>query len=107
MNKFSRRDVLTTGGVAAAAFLAPGGASNGQVQAEPTPLHREDNVIAKSINSDSIKIPTLYGRLHNRQIAFSRPFFQACPGLRLDACIYEPGQGFLRLDLMGMAVPQR
>jgi hypothetical protein len=106
MDKFSRRDVLTTGGVAAAAYLSAGGSSsNGRAEAEQTPLHREDNVIAKSINSDVVKIPTLYARLHNRHIAFCSTIFPSVPGLRLDACVYEPGEGFLKLNLLGVAVP--
>ena len=106
MSKFSRRDVLTTSGAAAAAFLSTSGSSSsGRAEAQQTPLHREDNVIAKSINSDPSQIPTLYGRLHNRQIAFVSAIFPNVAGLRLDSCTYEPGEGFLRLDLLGMAVP--
>jgi hypothetical protein len=106
MNKFSRRDVLTTGGVAAAAFLsANGSSSNGRADAQQTPLHHDDNVIAKSINSDTVKVPTLYARLHNRHIAFCSTIFPSVPGLRLDACVYEPGDGFLKLNLMGVSVP--
>ncbi len=106
MSKFSRRDVLTTGGAGAAALQATsGGSSSGRVEAQQTPLHREDNVIAKSINSDAVKIPTLYARLHNRNIAFCSTIFPSVPGLRLDACVYEPGEGFLKLNLLGAAVP--
>jgi hypothetical protein len=106
MNKFSRRDVLTTGGVAAAAFLSSNGSSpSGRAEAQQSQLHREDNVIAKSINSDAAKTPTLYARLHNRHIAFCSTIFPTVPGLRLDACVYEPGEGFLKLNLMGAAVP--
>jgi hypothetical protein len=105
MTQLSRRDLLTTGGVAAAALLAPGGSASGTAEAQQTPLHREDNVIAKSINSDTVKIPTLYARLHNRHIAFCSTIFPSVPGLRLDACAYEPGDGFLKVALMGAAVP--
>ncbi len=106
MSTVSRRDLLKSSGVAAAAFLT----GNGLLRptrgyADGTPVRREDNVIVKSINSDETKNPTLYGRLHNRQIAFVSGIFPNVPGLRLDACTYEPGDGFLRLDLMGMAVP--
>jgi hypothetical protein len=105
MNKFSRRDVLTTGGVAAAALLSGESALSGRAEAQQAPLHHEDNIIAKSINSDAVKIPTLYARLHNRHIAFCSTIFPSVPGLRLDACAYEPGDGFLKLNLLGAAVP--
>ncbi len=39
-------------------------------------------MIAKSINSDPDQIPTLYGRLHNRQIAFISAIFPNVAGLR-------------------------
>jgi hypothetical protein len=105
---FSRRTLLKSSG-AAAAFLTGAGVFPGKTSrslAVAPPLHHEDNVIAKSINSEPDRIPTLYGRLHNRQIAFVSAIFPDVPGLRLDACTYEPGQGFLRLDLLGMAVPE-
>ena len=105
---FSRRMLLKSGGVAA--FLGGAGIlpqQNARVlAAAAATLPREDNVIAKSINSEPGRIPTLYGRLHNRQIAFISAVFPDVPGLRLDACTFEPGIGFLRLDLLGMAVPQ-
>jgi hypothetical protein len=104
----SRRTLLKSGGVAAA-FLSGAGVfpvKTSRALAVAPPTHREDNVIAKSINSDPDQIPTLYGRLHNRQIAFISAIFPNVAGLRLDACTYEPGPGFLRLDLLGMAVPE-
>ncbi len=73
----SRRTLLKSGGVAAA-FLTGTGvfpAKTPRSLAVAPPSHREDNVIAKSINSDPDHIPTLYGRLHNRQIAFISAIF--------------------------------
>ena len=104
MDAISRRTLLTSGGMTAAVAFA-GGISPSRACAVETPLHGEDNVIAKSINSDPSRVPTLHGRLENRQIAFVSTIFPNVPGLRLDACCYEPGDGFLRLDLLGMAIP--
>jgi hypothetical protein len=104
MDAISRRTLLTSGGMAAAVAFA-GGISPSRARAVETPLHAEDNVIAKSINTDPSRVPTLHGRLENRQIAFISTIFPNVPGLRLDACCYEPGDGFLRLDLLGMAIP--
>src|SRR5580700_8973752 len=106
---FSRRALLKSGGMAAVLGGATGilPRQNARVlAAAAATVSHEDNVVAKSINSEPDRIPTLYGRLHNRQIAFISAIFPDVPGLRLDACTFEPGIGFLRLDLLGMAVPQ-
>src|ERR1700685_512995 len=105
----SRRTLLQSGG-AAAAFLAGAGvlpsSSGARTLAAATTVRHEENVIAKSINSDPSQIPTLYARLHDRQVAFVSAIFPNVAGLRLDVCTYEPGEGFLRLDLLGVAGPK-
>lgn len=104
MKRISRRDVLKTGGLATAAFVSANG--NGAAShADDQTIHREDNVIIKSINSDPAKMPSLYGRLFNRNIAFISSVFPNVPGLRLDACTFEPAIGFLKTNLLGMAIP--
>jgi hypothetical protein len=70
-------------------FCLFAGADGNQPYSAPG-LSNEDKVIAVAMNPDPDKYPTMYCRLHSRQIAFITVVFPGIPGSRVDACTYEP-----------------
>lgn len=68
-------------------------------------LDPAEHVIATAMNPDPDVYPTIHLRLHSREIAFCTVLYPGVPGYRADGCLYEPSDGFLWLNFIGVRLP--